>query len=59
MIEFFKRTQPSGSLDFPGDLKIVRAYEECSFEFKQEIVSPFFQDLSVPGTITLSNGDKL
>ncbi|MEM5641360.1 hypothetical protein AAHB52_03895 [Bacillus toyonensis] len=21
VIEFFKRTQPSGSLDFPGDLK--------------------------------------
>ncbi len=59
VIEFFKRTQPSGSLDFPGDLKIVRAYEECSFGFKQEIVSPFLQDLSVPRTITLSNGDKL
>lgn len=59
VIEFFKRTQPSGSLDFPGDLKIVRAYEECSFGFKQEIVSPLLQDLSVPGTITLSNGDKL
>ena len=40
-------------------MKIVRAYEECSFGFKQEIVSPFLQDLSVPGTITLSNGDKL
>lgn len=59
VIEFFKRTQPSGSLDFPGDLKIVRTYEECSFGFKQEIVSPFSQDLSVPGTITLSNGDEL
>ena len=51
LIEFFKRTQPSGSLDFPGDLKIVRSYEECSFRFKQEIVSPFSQDLLVPGPL--------
>lgn len=59
VIEFFKRAQPSGSLDFPGGLKIVRTYEECGFGFKQEIVSPFSQDLSVPGTIILPNGDKL
>lgn len=39
-------------------MKIVRTYEECSFRFKQEIVSPFLQDLSVPGTITLLNGDE-
>ena len=41
-----------------GDLKIVRAYEECSFGFKQEIVS-FLTRLISAGTITLSNGDKL
>ncbi|QUG82032.1 tRNA lysidine(34) synthetase TilS [Bacillus nitratireducens] len=58
VIEFFKRIQPSGSLDFPGGLKIIRTYEECSFGFKHEIVSPFLQDLSVPGTIILPNGDK-
>lgn len=39
-------------------MKIVRTYEECSFRFKQEIVSPFLQDLSVPGIITLLNGDE-
>ncbi|WP_026593126.1 tRNA lysidine(34) synthetase TilS [Bacillus sp. UNC437CL72CviS29] len=59
VIAFFKRTQPSGSLDFPSDLKIVRTYEECSFRFKQEIVFPFSQVLSVPGAVTLANGDEL
>ena len=39
-------------------MKIVRSYEECSFRFKQEIVSPFSQDLLVPGIITLLNGDE-
>ena len=53
----FKRTQPSGSLDFPGDLKIVRTYEECSFRFKQEIVFPFTRFISTR-TITLLNGDE-
>ncbi|MFJ8531344.1 tRNA lysidine(34) synthetase TilS [Bacillus sp. NPDC094106] len=59
VIAFFKRTQPSGSLDFPEGLKIVRTYEECSFRFKQEIVFPFSQALSVPGAVTLANGDKI
>ncbi|MEH7457113.1 tRNA lysidine(34) synthetase TilS [Bacillus sp. JJ1127] len=59
VIAFFKRTQPSGSLDFPEGLKIVRTYEECSFRFKQEIVFPFSQVLSVPGAVTLANGDKI
>lgn len=59
VIAFFKRTQPSGSLDFPNGLKIVRTYEECSFGFNQEIVFPFSQVLSVPGVIALPNGDTL
>ncbi len=58
VIAFFKRTHPSGSLDFPDGLKVVRTYEECSFRFKQEIVFPFSQVLSVPGAVTLANGDE-
>lgn len=59
VIAFFKRIQPSGSLDFPEGLKIVRSYEECSFRFEQEIVTPFSEVLSIPGAVTLANGDKL
>lgn len=59
VIEFFKRTQPSGSLDFPGDLKIVRAYEECSFGFKQEIVSPFYKIYQCPGQLRYRTGISL
>ncbi|KEK21589.1 tRNA lysidine(34) synthetase TilS [Bacillus gaemokensis] len=59
VIAFFKRTHPSGTLDFPDGLKIVRTYEECSFRFKQEIVFPFSQVLSIPGAVTLANGDEL
>ena len=56
VIEFFKRTQPSGSLDFPGDLKIVRTYEECSFRFKQEIVSPFCKIYQYPDHYAIERG---
>lgn len=59
VIAFFKRTHPSGSLDFPAGLKIVRTYEECSFRFEQEIALPFSQVLSIPGAITLANGNEL
>lgn len=38
-------------------MKIVRTYEECSFRFKQEIVSPFYKIYQY-GTITLLNGDE-
>ncbi|MCP1121904.1 tRNA lysidine(34) synthetase TilS [Bacillus sp. 3103sda1] len=59
VIEFFKRTHPSGMLHFPGGLEIVRTYEECSFRFREEkvIFSPCV--LQVPGKVTLVNGDEL
>lgn len=57
-IAFFKRTHPSGSLDFPGGLEIVRTYEECSFGFKREAILPFTQFLPVPGSVKLVNGDE-
>lgn len=58
VIAFFKRTHPSGSLDFPNGLEIVRTYEECSFRFKKETVLPLLQALPIPGKITLVNGDE-
>lgn len=59
IIVFLKRPHPSGSLDFPDGLEIVRTYEECSFRFKKESVGSFFYALQVPGKIVLENGDEL
>ncbi|WP_369901529.1 tRNA lysidine(34) synthetase TilS [Bacillus manliponensis] len=59
VIVFLKRTHPSGSLDFPNGLEIVRTYEECSFRFKKESVCSFSYDLQVPGKVVLKNGDEL
>lgn len=59
IIVFLKRTHPSGSLDFPNGLEIVRTYEECSFRFKKESVYSFSSVLQVPGKIVLPNGDEL
>ncbi|WP_141524936.1 tRNA lysidine(34) synthetase TilS [Bacillus sp. AFS018417] len=59
VIEFFKRTHPSGMLHFPGGLEIVRTYEECSFRFREEKVTFSPCMLQVPGKVTLVNGDEL
>ncbi len=59
VIEFFKRTHPSGMLHFPGGLEIVRTYEECSFRFGEEKVTFSPCMLQVPGKVTLVNGDEL
>lgn len=59
VIEFFKRTHPSGMLHFPGGLEIVRTYEECSFRFREEKVTFSPCVLQVPGKVTLVNGDEL
>ncbi len=58
-LAFLRRSHPSGSLDFPAGLKVIRTYEECSFSFKQEKALPFSYMLSVPGTVVLPNGDEL
>ncbi|MFX3624190.1 MAG: tRNA lysidine(34) synthetase TilS [Ectobacillus sp.] len=59
VLSFLKRPHPSGSLDFPRGLKIVRAYEDCSFNFEKEKALPFSCILPVPGTVVLPNGDEL
>ena len=58
VIEFFKRTHPSGVLHFPGGLEVVRTYEECIFRFVEEKVVFSSHVLQVPGKVTLVNGDE-
>jgi tRNA(Ile)-lysidine synthase len=59
VLSFLKRPHPSGSLDFPAGLQVIRTYEECSFGFRKEKALPFSYTLFVPGTVILPNGDEL
>jgi tRNA(Ile)-lysidine synthase len=59
VLSFIKRNHPSGSLDFPEGLKVIRTYEECKFSFCEEQYSPFSYMLTVPGIVELPNGSEL
>lgn len=58
-LHLIKRPHPSGSLDFPAGLKVIRSYEECSFGFQEDQALPYSYSLPIPGTVTLPNGDEL
>lgn len=49
-------THPSGRLDFPDGLKIIRAYDVCYFTFQEKKADAYVLDVSVPATIDLPNG---
>ncbi|WP_075979842.1 tRNA lysidine(34) synthetase TilS [Bacillus massilinigeriensis] len=50
---------PSGILDFPNGLKIVRSYDECHFNVQLQEVQPYCIEISKPGFYLLPNGSKL
>ncbi|MFN7253010.1 MAG: tRNA lysidine(34) synthetase TilS [Anaerobacillus sp.] len=56
-LHLIKIPHPSGSLDFPNGLKIVKSYDECvlSFDMQTEASSYEFE-LSIPGIVTLKKG---
>lgn len=43
-------------MDFPGGLKVIRSYQELSFEFKPVKVEQYFFEVNEPGMINLPNG---
>jgi tRNA(Ile)-lysidine synthase len=51
--------RPSGSLDFPEGLKIIRSYRLCHFRFDFDPIeeAPFYFELNEPGVCCLPNGD--
>jgi tRNA(Ile)-lysidine synthase len=56
-LHLIKIPHPSGSLDFPNGLKIVKSYDECvlSFDMQTEASSYEFK-LKIPGIVTLKKG---
>ncbi|WHY77700.1 tRNA lysidine(34) synthetase TilS [Neobacillus sp. WH10] len=50
---------PSGRLDFPNGLKVIRSYFQLSFQFQQITAEPYVFELNEPGTILLPNGRSI
>ncbi|PLR78923.1 tRNA lysidine(34) synthetase TilS [Bacillus sp. V3-13] len=56
VLSLFSSPHPSGTLDFPKDLKVVRSYDDCHFQFEKAERHPFYIEITKTGTVTLPNG---
>lgn len=52
-------SHPSGTLDFPNNLTILRSYNQCHFQFGIGQRKPFRFEIAEPGTVLLPNGRKI
>lgn len=57
--DLIEGSRPSGSLDFPDGLKVIRSYRLCSFRFASMEVEEFYYELTAPGECILPNGDSI
>lgn len=59
ILTILKSPHPSGTLDFPSGLKVIRSYKECSFQFHtlKNAQASLFVEMSEPGEIMLPSGD--
>ncbi|MFK9094948.1 tRNA lysidine(34) synthetase TilS [Bacillus salipaludis] len=51
--------EPSGKLDFPNGLKVIRSYFQLAFQFQEIITEPYAYEISEPGTIMLPTGRSI
>ena len=54
-----KNSNPSGKLDFPNGLRIIRSYDEVFFLPHPTEITPYQYEINEPGAITLPNGDQI
>ena len=56
LISLMNNSHPSGTLNFPNGLHIVRSYDKCSFSFHRHHVQSYRFELAEPGEVELPNG---
>lgn len=59
IFSLMKSPHPSGNLDFPGGLHIVRSYRQCHFLFPKEPVQSYRYEVFEPASIILPNGGSI
>jgi tRNA(Ile)-lysidine synthase len=55
-LTFLERKCPSGMLDFPNGLKIIRSYDICTFTFQEERMDTYRFKIEIPSVLSLPNG---
>jgi len=52
-------SQPSGSLDLPNKLTVIRSYNQCTFQFDKNVMETYRYEVNRSGTLSIPNGDVL
>ncbi|MGO4890174.1 tRNA lysidine(34) synthetase TilS [Anaerobacillus sp. MEB173] len=58
-ISLLNDTYPSGRLDFPLGLKVIKSYDHCSLSFQSEVMkedSSYHHRIHIPGIVILQKG---
>lgn len=56
LLNLMKNPHPSGTLDLPNGLKVIRSYRQCHFQFEFTHSQSYQYNLEVPGSIKLPGG---
>lgn len=59
LVGFCQSDKPSGTLDFPNGLRIIRSYNDCLFTFNEGNIEPYEFIVPIPGVVELPNGHQL
>lgn len=51
------QNHPSGSLDYPGGLKVIKSYHTCLFTFEHKEATEYCLDLTIPSVLSIPNGN--
>lgn len=56
ILTLLSQEHPSGSLDYPGGLKVIKSYTTCLFTFEHTELEKYRIELEIPSSVTLPNG---
>lgn len=59
VLSLIQNSHPSGTLDLPNGLKVIRSYTLLAFQFEGTEAIPYSFELSGPGIMDLPNGSRI
>jgi tRNA(Ile)-lysidine synthase len=59
VLSLIRHQHPSGTLDFPNGLKVIRSYSLLSFQFEVSESHTYFFEMMEPGVIELPTGASI
>lgn len=53
LLSLLSQEHPSGSLDYPGGLKVIKSYQTCMFTFEHNEVKAYCFEIDIPSVVRL------